>query len=146
MANRIELTKELKAKLIKANSLDEVKELMKASGKDISQEDAERLFKEIEIHKNDSELSVEELEAVSGGADRDWITDGCAATVEYGSWCWSNDACGLDDVTYSHKPQKDLCPTCKINLYICDSTTKQEVLKCPRCGYTTDYQYMKDPY
>lgn len=143
MADRIVITEELKAKLFKANSLDEVKELLKASGQDITPEAAEKLFREIETHKTGSELSVEELEAVSGGTDRDWIRDGCAATVEYGSSCWSNDACSLREVIYSHKPERYLCPTCKINLYISESTTKREVYKCPRCGYTQEDQYVK---
>ena len=29
--------------------------------------------------KDGTDLSTDELEAVSGGADRDWLTDGCAA-------------------------------------------------------------------
>ncbi|WP_034451095.1 hypothetical protein [Butyrivibrio sp. AE2032] len=143
MANRIVITNELKAKLIEAKSLDEVKELLKTSGQDISAEAAERLFKEIGTHKTGSELSAEELEAISGGADRDWLTDGCAATVEYGSSCWSDDACHSREVTYLHKPGRYLCPTCKINLYISESTTKREVYKCPRCGYTQEDQYVK---
>ena len=143
MADRIVFTEELKAELIKAKSLDEVKELLKNSGQDITEEAAERLFKEIEAQKTGSELSAEELEAISGGANRDWITDGCAATVEYGSSCWSNDACSLREVIYSHKPERYLCPVCKINLYISESTTKREVYKCPRCGYTQEDQYVK---
>lgn len=37
-------------------------------------------------------LSLDEMEAVAGGAeDRDWLADGCAATVEPGSNCWGTD-------------------------------------------------------
>ena len=53
------------------------------------------------INAEDAELSAEELEAVAGGADRDWLTDGCAATVEPGSWCGSNDWGFIWSVTYT---------------------------------------------
>ena len=38
------------------------------------------------------ELSLDELETVSGGEDRNWLKEGCAATVEAGSWCGRVDA------------------------------------------------------
>ena len=66
------------------------------------------------------ELSDDELETVNGGAETgcrcamyqctgnnfryiyflNRFPD-CAATVEDGSWCWSNDACTLVQVTYT---------------------------------------------
>ena len=65
---------------------------------------AGQIWNEISSHRKDKELSLDELEAVSGGADRDWLTSGCAATVEPGSWCDSNDMCHVWDVTYDHIP------------------------------------------
>ena len=107
----VNITNELKAKLLSAKSAEEVAELVKNDGQEIKAEDADHLFQEITRFKEGSELSDEELEAVSGGADRDWQNDGCAATVEQGSWCWSDDACAICDVTYENMP-KTFCPRC----------------------------------
>ena len=65
----------------------------------------------------DQEIALDDLNAVAGGASsgsancsislyRD-IYGGrgfpnCAATVEDGSWCGSNDACKADAVIYEH--------------------------------------------
>ena len=57
------------------------------------------------------QLSLDELEAVSGGSDRNWLTDGCSATVEIGSWCWSDDTCIRYDVTYDNLPSHH-CSKC----------------------------------
>ena len=47
-------------------------------------------------------LSKEELDAVSGGADRNYKKQGCATTVEFGSHCWSNDQCAFVSVIYDN--------------------------------------------
>ena len=106
------ITKELKAKLLAAQDVNEVTALLKAEGQGISPEDAERLWEEIlrKREKDGKELSLDELEAVSGG--RDYETEGCAATVEPDSLCWSDDECFLDEVSYQHPPRKKLCPRC----------------------------------
>ena len=77
----INITKELIAKLLAAQDVNEVTALLKAEGQGISPEDAERLWEEIlrKREKDGKELSLDELEAVSGG--RDYETEGCAATV-----------------------------------------------------------------
>ena len=49
------------------------------------------------------ELDLEDMDRAAGG-NRDWATQGCAATVEAASWCWSNDACIISDVTYINSP------------------------------------------
>lgn len=93
--------------------------------------------------KDGTNLSTDELEAVSGGADRDWLTDGCAATVEPGSWCGTNDRCVAFSVTYDHEPQKEKCPKCGAFMYIyhtqyvyAGSETKVfDYYRCPKCGY-----------
>ena len=63
------ITKELKAKLLAAQDVNEVTALLKAEGQGISPEDAERLWEEIlrKREKDGKELSLDELEAVSGG-------------------------------------------------------------------------------
>lgn len=94
----------------------------------------------MEMKREEQALSLDELEAVSGGADRDWPKDGCAATVEYDSWCGSNDYCNRWDVTYRHAPTKLVCPLCGNSLYLekteHDSRDNDEInyYRC-RCGY-----------
>ena len=89
------------------------------------------------------ELCLDELDAISGGTDRDWLTEGCAATVEYKSWCDSNDSCIFFDVTYDHPPSSAKCPICGTNLYVdyTDYATNPNDdvthYRCKNCGYTT---------
>lgn len=113
----LNITDELKAKLLAAQSTGEVTELIKSAGQEITAEEAAVLFEKAQEQKKNKELSVDELEAVSGGADRNWVTDGCAATVEYGSYCGSNDRCIIWDVTYDFQPTGYLCPNCGKNMY-----------------------------
>ena len=108
----INITKNLKSRLLTAQSAEEAAELVKADGQEITPEDAVRIWEEIsrKREKDGKELSLDELEAVSGG--RDYEIEGCAATVEPDSLCWSDDRCYLDDVYYEHPPCKKLCPRC----------------------------------
>ena len=123
---------ELSAKLVEAKSLDDVKEILKG------QEgiDPERVWQEIEKRRDYSskKLELEELDAVSGGADRDWVKDGCAATCEYGSWCWSNDRCQVWDVTYENFWAR--CPDGRKHYF--------ESGVCIRCGYAGRYSDFDD--
>ena len=113
----------LKEKLINASSFEEVQDLVK--GHDGL--DAEKIWKEFEAHRsNENELlDIHELESVSGGADRDWTKDGCAATCEYNSWCGSNDFCYCFSVTYDNFFRT--CPDGHEHVY--------EHGECVRCGY-----------
>ena len=111
MAANLKIDGDLKSRLLKAKSAEQIIEMIRESGQEIKAEDAERMFQEISKFQEGSELSADELEAVSGGADRDWQNDGCAATVEQGSWCWSDDACAIFDVTYENMP-KTFCTRC----------------------------------
>ena len=130
MANNLKLSEELKKELIKAHSAEQVAEIVKADGQEISTEDAEQLWQEIAKHNQDAELSADELEVVSGGADRDWSTDGCAATVEGGhGFCGSNDYCLWFDVTYDHQPTPYHCSKCGGIMY--EYGKKR---KCINCG------------
>ena len=108
---------ELKKKAMKAASAEEIMEIIQAAGEEITAEEAEHIFKKAQEKKADKELSLDELDAVSGGEDRDWVLDGCAATVEYGSHCGSNDMCYKFDVTYDHEPTSYLCPNCGQHMY-----------------------------
>ena len=92
---------ELKEKLLQAKTLNEVKELLKYH----PELDAERIFDEVEHHRGLTfeKLDLDELDAVSGGADRDWMEDGCARTCTNSGdkLCWANDWCMVWDVTYT---------------------------------------------
>ena len=114
---------DLKMKLSKASSLEEVKGMLGAG----SGVDAEKLWREIEKHRSgqSEKLDLNELDAVSGGADRSWTKDGCAATCEYESWCGSNDFCYCFDVTYDDFWAT--CPDGHKHVY--------EHGQCVRCGY-----------
>ena len=138
MAKDLELDKELKAKLLKAKSPDEVAGFLKAAGQEADEEAAARIWEEIAHHSADAELSLDELESVTGGADRDWLTDGCAATVEPKSWCWSEDRCTIWDVTYDHQPHC-YCRECPTGImYGIGNSTYQ----CNVCGALYyDYEY-----
>ncbi|MDY6391328.1 MAG: hypothetical protein SPL80_00650 [Bacilli bacterium] len=92
--------KAVKDKFLDASSLEETKQILI----DYPDCDAEHVWNEIQNHrsKNSEKLDLDELDAVSGGADRDWKKDGCAATCEPSSWCGSNDQCFFFDVTYDN--------------------------------------------
>ena len=106
----MEISKEMKEKLLKAGGEDEVSALL---GEATTEDQAARMWREIQAQRQTmEEVDDGELEAVSGGniftrpfdpPDRDYEKDGCAASVEYGSWCGSNDACTIYDVTYANK-------------------------------------------
>ena len=119
------LNKDVQNKLKTASSLEEVKDIVR----DNPELDAERLWQEIEKHHSaqNEKLDLEELDAVAGGADRDWVKDGCAATCEEDSWCWSNDRCDIWDVTYERF--WSTCPDGHEHVY--------DNGKCIRCGYHT---------
>ena len=131
-----DLTNELKAKLLAAKSAGETAELLREAGADEAQ--AERLWDEISARRNDRELSPDELDAVSGGADRNWATEGCAATVEYGSWCGSDDRCVYFQVTYDYEPTSHLCPSCGRHMYLQGKYKRhdeyEEQYRCKFCG------------
>ena len=131
---------ELKKKAMEAAGAEEIMEIMKAAGEEITAEEAERFYEKVQDKKTDRELSLDELEAVAGGEDRDWLRDGCAATVEGGSDCYGTDMCGLWPVTYEHRPTRHKCSVCGGILYSNGSTGggffEEEVYhyKCASCG------------
>ena len=137
MEKRFKPKAELKAKLRSAKSEEEAAALLKDAG--VDEPLAGRLWNEISRSREGKELSLDELETVSGGADRDWLKEGCAATVEAGSWCGTNDSCVWIDVQYDHPPVKDPCPQCGGQMYMdrVEYESKGNAYyyrKCLRCG------------
>ena len=122
------LDDKLKEKLNAADCFEEVKEILKER----SDIDAERVWKEIENHRSGKKekLDLDELDAVAGGADRDWQKDGCAATCEWQSWCWSNDNCIAFDVTYDNFWRT--CPDGHEHVF-------NDAKVCTRCGYSAPF-------
>lgn len=149
----IKMTNDLKEKLLAVQNSEEVAELVKASGQEISPEDAEHLWAEImkKREQDDKELSPDELEAVSGGENRNWVTEGCAATVEFNSLCYSNDACYWHDVIYDYGPTSVLCPNCGQNMYLHNSIDLggdqyENQYRCKYCGCIISKTYYEvDP-
>ena len=90
----VELVKDLR-------TLDEVKNALANAGEEFVDVDAGRVYEALKrkLEKNEK-LDLDELDAVAGGYDRNWWVDGCAATCESDSWCWSNDWCNSFEVTY----------------------------------------------
>ena len=128
------VNKELKDRLVDAKNLEEVNDIVK----DNPELDAERIWQEIERHESsrNEKLDLNELDAVSGGSDRDWKKDGCAATCEYGSWCGSNDYCHIWDVTYD-------------NFWVCCPDGHEHVYVdgvCTRCGHKKSREHERDPW
>ena len=122
------LDNELRKRLNEAESLAEVQDILRERA-DI---DAERAWQEIENHRSNmsERLDLDELDAVSGGADRDWAKDGCAATCEWQSWCWSNDNCIQFDVTYDNFWRT--CPDGHDHVF-------DDNGNCTRCGYSAPF-------
>ena len=141
----IKFSEELKARLLKAGSAEEIEEILTADGNEVTKEEAERIFSELEKHSIGREVSEDEMEAVSGGAynegiafNRDWATEGCAATVEVGSFCWSNDKCLVVVNNYVNPPSRTPCPSCGGQMYTYEKTGAGARAKfyhrCISCG------------
>lgn len=124
---------EMEKKLLKAGSIDEVKSIIEGNGEEISDEDAQKLYDKIKSIDDNAvvEVSVDELDAVSGG--RDYMEEGCHATVEVGSRCWGTDYCILTVLWYDHKPEQT-CPKCGVGMGWAGSGTMHHIIKCPKCG------------
>ena len=72
--NKKELTKEQSVKAVQCKTADELMELAKAEGYDITKDEAEAYFAEI----SDMELDSEKLKKIAGGIETCWAVDGCS--------------------------------------------------------------------
>ena len=133
----IKLSRELEAKLLAAKSAEEAAGLLREAGVNAPQ--VNRLWKEL-THKRETdgmELSPDELESISGGADRDWERDGCAASCEAGSWCWSNDKCIHWEITYDNMPSRT-CEYCNGAMEYIGGVGNTDIYRCKKCGRTRE--------
>ena len=148
----MEITKELKEKLLKAAGEDEVKAIL---GEGADDENVSRIWNEIRTHRDLEKLDDDELEAVNGGLSpgdliryflekRDFEKEGCAATVEHNSFCGSNDACVYWDVVYENDDEACLPGVKGHDWRITHHTHSKssdaadcEIWICKRCGKKT---------
>ena len=72
--NKKELTKEMLEKAMQCKTADELMELAKAEGYDITRDEAEAYFAEL----SDMELDSEKLKKIAGGIETCWAVDGCS--------------------------------------------------------------------
>ena len=104
---------EFEKKLLSAKSRSEITDILKAAGQEISEEETASLYRKVQELRGveGRELSLDELDAVSGGVtNRNWQRDGCAATVEEGSNCWGTDGgCTYVNIHYSGVDEGDRC-------------------------------------
>ncbi len=108
---------ELEKKIAAAKDPAEIVSILHTAGNEITAEEAKQFFEKVQERKKGKILSLDEMEAVSGG--RDWVTEGCAATVEWGSDCWGTDGgCIACNVLYTSWPCRDeRCPKCGAMVY-----------------------------
>ena len=119
------ISNELKTKLIEAKSAEEVAEVLQAAGQVATAEEAAHLWERIKRDRelSSKELSPDELAAFSAGED-----------------CWGTDKCGLVPVTYKHAPTRHKCSVCGGILYSNGATGGgffEELVyhyKCASCG------------
>ena len=137
------LSNELIEKLKKTQSPEEVDAILKEA--DVDDPTAQRIREELEHNRwaEGRTLSLDELDAVSGGNTRDWATEGCAATVEPGSHCWSNDHCMVSSEQYDNAPVNVNCPRCGTFFFTredrSNATSRRRIpvyYICKNCGHT----------
>lgn len=138
----IEVNAELRAKLLKAKGAEEMASVLEEAGQQATEKEIERLAAEVQYaSEHDGEqLSLNELDAVSGGSSRNYTKDGCVATVEYNSDCWGEDGgCIAVHYSYAGKPVNVRCPKCgdrymfKSHYIQYGDQEKIGVLACPYC-------------
>lgn len=133
-------------KLMEAKGVEEVAEILRAEGWDEAM--AQRAWEEV-CHAKDQmggELSLDELDAVAGGVERrDWLKEGCAATVEPSSNCWGTDGgCCELNINYLFMPSEQKCLYCdapytfEMNLQTWGSNHYFQY-ECRKCGAVFRY-------
>ena len=126
---------ELKKKAMEAASAEEVMEIVRAAGDEITAEEAKQFFDKVQERKTGKALFLDEVEAVSGGG-RNALTEGCAATVEAGSYCWFTDFCPDFFTMYDVFTVYGNCTECGAASVYFDLVKRYYF--CSRCGCRMD--------
>ncbi len=118
---------------------------MKEEGQELNRKEAEKLYLQ---YTNGEELSEDELRAISGGETRDYATQGCAATVCYGSDCWGTDGgCFAINIEYEHEPLPVYCPECRATtVYLSYQSEGKACYICRSCGAEIIRPEIIDPW
>ncbi|MCR4688028.1 MAG: hypothetical protein K5745_00595 [Saccharofermentans sp.] len=117
-----ECSEELRNKLMSATTQEEVCELIKAEYPDIEPEALDKITDEFLKYVANRELSMDELDAVAGGA-RNYRDDGCKGDYK-DEFCWFNDHCAAAIITYYNYDSHYKCPRCGANLYFWDTVSE----------------------
>lgn len=137
----LELSDELRTQLRGAKSREDVAGLVQGAGLEADEEALDKLWGEVSRALSDEELSLDELDAVSGGIEisRDYANEGCRWDYT-DSHCWAYDACDVAIYWYHNIPSAYKCPECGHNLNFWETSTEEgwqmskiEVYRCPRC-------------
>lgn len=129
--------REIERALLRAETADEVQDILARYGQNVSHQTAEMAMKKINVLAlaDGSELSEDELMAVSGGK-RDFASEGCALTVEYTSSCWGEDGgCELIHNSYIYAPSQIHCRRCGTLLFHVGTAGSYGQYHCPNCGF-----------
>ena len=139
----IKITEEMEQKLRQAETLEDVKQILSEGKYKFTPDQIEQVYNELQqkYRGKDEELSLDELEMVSGGKDLNWIEDGCYATVEGSSWCGRNDKCEWLWTTYDYAPVKYKCVDCGVWLH--EIYDDSYIISCHICGRMYSYNDFK---
>ena len=127
---------EIENSLLKALSIKDVSKVFKDHNISLTEKAIMEIFVKIRLLRKDDGDTLSEDELMSVNAGRDYVTEGCAATVEPGSDCWGTDGgCYAINLDYEWMPNEK-CPRCGswaciVNHY--DNQHKYRVL-CRNCG------------
>lgn len=136
-----------------AENSEEVQQILKQNGYEVSSERSRIILEIAKEHAESEQLSMDELSAVSGGAEtRDYATQGCAATVENGSRCWGTDGgCWSANIDYDHEPMTRACPRCGAHTFYMAKQDYYSDLRsmygCRNCGlYAAGFDVFVSPF
>lgn len=133
--------------ICRADSFEQFQTLVKEAGLQLSRAETEKVFLQ---YTKGRELSEDEIAAVSGSSatKRDYATQGCAATVSYGSDCWGTDGgCLAINIDYDHQPLPVICPECRsVTVYLSSQSNGVNHYRCHSCGAAFDKPQLTDSW
>lgn len=129
---------EIENNLLKALSIKDVSKVFKDHNISLTEKAIMEIFVKIRLLRKDDGDTLSEDELMSVNAGRDYVTEGCAATVEPGSDCWGVDGgCTAIHYSYDNKPTLAKCDQCGNYMYIKDDQNGNPMVlyRCRYCGY-----------